>query len=315
MSSLLQQPRYWIGAAALAGVALVCYWPSGDGPSTPAPQTAAPAWNGNIGPGTMDGGLRQSLELSNDDQQAPSSLATDAAGNLVVDLPLRMLFEFFLVRGEGASLDARADQLRAHLDRQVSGTPNTQARSLADRYVAYVRAYDELLARQRIALQAGVAPTQQQVEQLAVWQQQRARLRQSTFGPVLADLWFGADDAELAQAVAELRAHTDAAPAADGNEAEPDSNTLRERRLHGATREAARASDNAELLASVTLSYEAAAAEERDWRAHYLRYRSDAGRLVAAPGSDARRQQLEALQAQIFPTERERIRARASGIE
>ncbi|MES2160763.1 MAG: hypothetical protein V4476_06370 [Pseudomonadota bacterium] len=317
MTTSQHQGRYWLGAAALAGVALAWYWPAADKPPAAQPAAAAPAWYDRIGASTAGSGLPQPSELALDDQLAPSALATDAAGNLVVDRPLRMLFEFFLVRADGADLNARADQLRAYLDRQVSGAAGAQAKTLAARYAAYMRAHDELLAGQRIAL-AGGAPTAQQVEQLATWQQQRARLRQSSFGPALAGLWFGADDAELAQALAGLRER--AAPAAipaaaDGGEAEPDSNTLRERRLHGATRDAARDNDNSELLATATLSYEAAAGEERQWRTHYLRYRADAARLSAAPGSDARRLQLDALQARHFPTERERIRARASGIE
>src|SRR5471030_403806 len=318
MTKSLYRERYWIGAAALAGVALAWYWPSGDTPAAPARPAAAPAWYDRIGASSMGSGLPQPSELALDDQLAPSSLATDAAGNLVVDPPLRVLFEFFLVRGDGADLNARADQLRAYLDRQVSGAAGAQAKKLASRYAAYARAHDELLASQRIALAGDAVPTAQQVDQLATWQQQRARLRQSSFGPALAKLWFGADDAELAHALAGLREHATpgAGPAAtEAGEAEPDSNTLRERRLHGATRDAARDNDNSELLAAATLSYEAAAGEERQWRAHYLRYRADAARLSAAPGSDARRRQLDALQAQLFPTERERIRARASGIE
>ncbi|WP_332854192.1 hypothetical protein [Duganella sp. S19_KUP01_CR8] len=318
MTTLLYRERYWIGAAALAGVALAWYWPSADAPAVPAHTAAAPAWYDRITSSKMVADLRQPSELPLDDQLAPSSLSTDAAGNLVVDAPLRMLFEFFLVRGDGADLNARADQLRDHLDRQVSGPAATQAKTLATRYAAYVRAHDELLASQRIALPSGAAPSPQQVEQLATWQQQRARLRLSSFGPATANLWFGADDAGLAQAVAELReqAATGAnSNAADAGGAEPDSNTLRERRLHGATRDAVRDSDTSELLAGATQSYEAVAGEERAWRAHYLRYRADAGRLAAAPGSEARRLQLEALQRQNFPSERERIRARASGIE
>lgn len=316
MTTTLYRERYWIGAAALAGVALVWCWPSADTPAVQARPAAAPAGYDSIVSSKMGSGLRQPSELALDDQLAPSSLSTDLAGNLVVDAPLRMLFEFFLVRGDGADLNARADQLRAHLDRQVSGAAGAQAKTLAARYAAYLRAHDELLASQRIALSAGAAPSPQQVEQLATWQQQRARLRLSSFGPVIAKLWFGADDAELAQAVADLRQRaapsTDPNPA-DGNQAEADSNTLRERRLHGVTRDAVRDSDSGELLAGATQSYEAAAGEEREWRAHYLRYRADAGRLPAAGA--ARRAQLEALQARIFPTERERIRARASGIE
>ncbi|MYN20609.1 hypothetical protein GTP81_28100 [Rugamonas sp. FT107W] len=315
MTTSLHRERYWLGAAVLAGVALVWYWPAGDSPAPPAPPAAAPVPHDTFGLARWNSGPSQPSELPLDDQLAPSSLSTDASGNLVVDAPLRVLFEFFLVRGDGADLDARAAQLRAHLERQVSGAAGEQARTLATRYTAYMRAHDELLASQRIALAAGAAPTPQQVEQLATWQQQRARLRQSTFGPAIASRWFGADDAELAQAVADLRARASASTNAAGNEAEPDSNTLRERRLHDATWEAARDTGTGELLARATQSYEAAAGEERTWRAHYLRYRADAALLTAAAGTDARRRQLDALQARIFPTERERIRARASGIE
>ncbi|GJI98405.1 hypothetical protein RugamoR57_51230 [Duganella caerulea] len=316
MTTSLHRERYWLGAAVLAGVALVWYWPTSDSPAVQVPPAAASAPHDTFGLARWNNGPRQPSELPLDDQLAPSSLSTDASGNLVVDAPLRVLFEFFLVRGDGADLDARAAQLRTHLERQVSGAAGEQARTLATRYTAYMRAHDELLAGQRIALAAGSAPTPQQVEQLATWQQQRARLRQSTFGPAIASRWFGADDAELAQAVADLRARANAgAGAATGNEAEPDSNTLRERRLHDATWEAARDTDTGELLARATQSYESAAGEERDWRALYLRYRADAALLTATAGTDARRRQLEALQARIFPNERERIRARASGIE
>jgi len=316
MTTSPHRERYWLGAAVLAGVALAWYWPAGDSPAPPAPPAAAPVQHDTFGLARWNSGPRQPSELPLDDQLAPSSLSTDASGNLVVDAPLRVLFEFFLVRGDGADLDARAAQLRTHLERQVNGPAGEQARTLAARYTAYMRAYDELLASQRIALAADAAPTAQQVEQLATWQQQRARLRQSTFGPAIASRWFGADDAELAQAVADLRTRTNAnAGAAAGNETEPDSNTLRERRLHDATWEAARDTDTGDLLARATQSYEAAAGEERDWRAHYLRYRADAALLTAAAGTDARRRQLEALQTRIFPNERERIRARASGIE
>ncbi|WP_158568863.1 MULTISPECIES: lipase secretion chaperone [unclassified Duganella] len=314
MTTSLHRERYWLGAAVLAGVALVWYWPAGDSPAPAAAPAVAPAPHDTFGLARWNSGPRQPSELPLDDQLAPSSLSTDASGKLVVDAPLRVLFEFFLVRGDGADLDARAAQLRAHLERQVSGAAGEQAGTLAARYTAYMRAHDELLASQRIALAAGSAPTAQQVEQLATWQQQRARLRQSTFGPAIAGRWFGADDAELAQAVADLRARADAS-AGGGNEADPDSNTLRERRLHDATWVATRDTDTGELLARATQSYEAAAGEERAWRAHYLRYRADAALLTAAAGTDARRRQLEALQARIFPNERERIRARASGIE
>src|SRR3954467_6831329 len=92
---------YWIGAAALAGVALAWYWPFGDAPALlPARQAAAPAWYDSIVSGKLGSAVRQSDEPVADDQLAPSALSADAAGNLVVDRPLRVLSEFFLVRAD-----------------------------------------------------------------------------------------------------------------------------------------------------------------------------------------------------------------------
>jgi len=264
-----------------------------------------------------DNGLRQSMELSPDDAQAPEGLSVDASGQLRPDRPLRMVFEFFLVRGEGADLDARAAQLRGHLERQVRGPALEQAKALASAYVAYVRAHDEQLASQHITLQPGALPSAQQLEQLAAWQQQRVRLRRSSFAPALADLWFAADDAALADAITDLRARGDAAsnPAgATATDQEPDSNTLRARRLHNPAQDAARDADLAEVFAQATLSYQDAAAGERQWRERFLNYRAAAARLQVSDPAQ-RQQQLGALQQKIFPTERERIRARASGIE
>lgn len=316
MASLLLQARYWYGAAALAGVALVWYWPSGDKPAADAPVStasgAAALLDGMLKSAPHDNGLRQSMDLSPDDAQAPEGLSVDAAGQLRPDRPLRMVFEFFLVRGEGADLDARAAQLRGHLERQVRGPALEQAKALAGQYVAYVRAYDEQLASQHIALQPGAQPSAQQLDQLTVWQQQRVRLRRSSFAPALADLWFADDDAALANAIADLRERAEASAASPEQEA--DSNTLRARRLHNPAQDVSRDADLADIFAQATTTYQDAVAGERQWRERFMNYRTAAARLQVADPVQ-RRQQLSALQQQIFPTERERIRARASGIE
>jgi lipase chaperone LimK len=317
MASLLHQARYWYGAAALAGVALVWYWPSGDQPAVTPTNTASGAaalLDGMLKSAPHDSGARQSMELSPDDALAPEGLSVDASGQLRPDRPLRMVFEFFLVRGEGLDLDARAAQLRGHLERQVRGPALEQAKTLAGQYLAYVRAYDEQLSSQHIALQPGALPSMQQLEQLAIWQQQRLRLRHSSFTTALADLWFADDDAALANAIADLRERGEASANATAPDQEPDSNTLRARRLHNPAQDAARDTELAELFTQATTTYQDAAAGERQWRERFLTYRNAAARLQA-PDAAQRQQQLSALQQQIFPTERERIRARASGIE
>jgi lipase chaperone LimK len=315
MASFLHQPRYWYGAAALAGLALAWYWPAGD--STPAVAQA----DGGTAAALFDGMARSAprdnapaADLSADEAQAPAGLSTDTAGRLLPDQPLRMLFEYFLVRSEGADLDARAARLRAHLARQVRGPALEQAIALTGQYVAYVRAHDELLSGQHIALAAGALPGEQQLDQFDVWQQQRARLRRSGFGPALADLWFGVDDAALRDAIAELRTRASVAAAPSAAVQEPDSNTLRAQRLHNPAQDSAHDAELAELFAQALTSYQNAADAERQWRDRFQNYRNAAARLPAREPAE-RQRQLDALQRQIFPTERERIRARAGGIE
>lgn len=323
----------WYLAAALAGVGVVCYLQAG-APDEPRRAPAADAgWNAPIGPGRMGGAPRHAApELDADEPPPGDNLSIDAAGQLQPSLQLRVLFDYFLIRGDGASLAARADQLRAYLARQLTGPAGAQAEALLQTYLGYVRAHDELLAHQQLALAPDALPDTQQLERLAVWQAQRARLRQGSFSPALLQAWFGGDDSALADALAELRArHGDTADnAGNDSEAEADTNTLRQRRLHGAAQQAARDNEIVALLHDATLSYAAAAAQERQWRANFARFRAAATQLGDGDGDgggggsgngsagnerEARQRKLEALRVAIFPTEAERIRARASGIE
>ncbi|MES2118681.1 MAG: hypothetical protein V4578_26170 [Pseudomonadota bacterium] len=307
-------------AAALASAALIWYWQAGTPADTgTAPGAAAPAWNGAVGPGTLGSAPRNAaLDLDTDDLPPADAFTISDAGQLLANRQLRATFDYFLIRSDGADLAARAAQLRGYLAQRLPPGAAAQAEALLAPYVSYVRAHDELLARQQLALAPGALPDAQQTERLAIWQAQRARLRQASFKPALLRAWFGDDDDALADAVAELRSRAGAgAAAAAAADGEGDSNTLRQQRLHGATQQAARDAELAELVGDATRSYESAAAQERQWRVRYARYRTAVSQLQGeegAPGA-ARRRKVEALRAELFPTEAERIRARASGIE
>ncbi|MBA5635965.1 hypothetical protein H3H37_02745 [Duganella sp. LX20W] len=330
LTSYLRQGGYV--AAALASAGLIWYWQAGtpaDAPGDASARPAPAAWNGAIGPGTLSGAPRNAaLDIGMDDPP-PDGFTISSNGQLVVNRQLRASFDYFLIRSDGADLAARAAQLRAYLQQRLPAGAAAQAEALLTPYVAYIRAHDDLLARQQLALAPGAVPDAQQTERLAIWQAQRARLRQQSFTPALQRAWFGDDDDVLADAVAELRvrdadprAGADASshggrPGSGAADAEADSNTLRQQRLHGATEQAARDAELAELARDATRSYEAAAAEERQWRLRYARYRTAVSQLqgdAASPG-EARRRKLDALRAELFPTEGERLRARASGIE
>lgn len=327
LTSYLRQGGYL--AAALAGAGLIWYWQAATPSDTPADAgapAAAAAWNGAIGPGALSGAPRNAaLDLDTDDLP-PDGFTIGDGGQLVANRQLRASFDYFLIRGDGADLAARAIQLRSYLKQRLPAGAAAQAEALLMPYLAYVRAHDELLARQLLTLALGAVPDAQQTERLANWQAQRARLRQQHFTAALQRAWFGDDDEVLAEAVAELRvrdadANASARAGRPGSGAtadgEADSNTLRQQRLHGATEQAARDAELAEVARDATRSYEAAAADERQWRLRYARYRAAVSQLqgdAAIPGA-ARRRKLEALRTELFPTEGERLRARASGIE
>ncbi|MBA5686820.1 hypothetical protein [Rugamonas apoptosis] len=328
LSSYLRQGGYL--AAAVASAGLIWYWqtatPADTSSDSGSGTRAAAAWKDAIGPGALGGAPHNAaLDLDTDDLP-PDGFTIGDGGQLVANRQLRASFDYFLIRSDGADLAARATQLRAYLKQRLPAATAAQAEALLTPYLAYVRAHDELLARQQLTLASGAVPDAQQTERLANWQAQRARLRQQNFPAVLQRAWFGDDDEVLLEAVAELRVRDGDTSARAGrpgsgfgsdSDAETDSNTLRQQRLHGTTAQAARDAELAEVVRDATRSYETAAAEERQWRLHYARYRAAAGQLqgdAASPG-EARRRKLEALRTELFPTEGERLRARASGIE
>jgi lipase chaperone LimK len=326
LSSYLRQGGYV--AAALASAGLIWYWQAGTPAEAPGDTGAPPApaaWNGAIGPGTLSGAPRNAALDVDTDDLPPDGFIIGEGGQLVANRQLRASFDYFLIRGDGPDLAARTAQLRAYLKQRLPPAVAAQAETLLTPYVAYIGSHDDLLARQQLALAPGAVPDAPQTERLANWQAQRTRLRQQSFSPALQRAWFGDDDEVLADAVAELRARAATNAAARGgragsgaaDDAEPDSNTLRQQRLHGATEQTARDAELAGIVRDATRSYEAAAAEERQWRAHFARYRAAVAQLQgddAGPGA-ARRRRIEALRTELFPTEAERIRARASGIE
>jgi lipase chaperone LimK len=274
MRTLLGIKPAWYGAALLAGVGLLWYWPGGDS-ATPAQAGSNDAWNGPIGAGALRGSATAE-PVGDGGEPVPTGIETDG-GQLTVNFPLRVVFEYFLVRGDGADLRARSALLQAHLERQLSGVARGQAIMLAQQYAAYMRAHDDLLARQQISLSELNSPLLP--ERLRYWLQQRTRLRESSFAPAVVQTWFGDDDAQMNTSLV--------------------NNEFADVVLRGAA------------------AYEATAVAERQWREHLRRYRSAVAQLDggAALGTEVRAAKLAALRNAIFSGEDERNRLQSSGIE
>ncbi len=250
----MQKREALIGLAAvvIGGAIGVAWLRQADAP--PAASAAGEqAWQAPIGPGTMSGNVR--LPQLMDDTIIPEGLASDASGHLVVNLPLRLVFDTFLAADTAPTLDARAQALRTYLGGRLPEPARKEADALLASYLRYIGAHDAQLARQQLQLQPNATLTLQQVERLAAWQDQRARLRQASFGRDIVQAWFGADEAQLTQALAELRRRLGGAAPADDNESE--SNRLRAARMHNVSQDEARTAIMSEQISTAVTPYAA----------------------------------------------------------
>jgi hypothetical protein len=218
------------GAAAVAIGAGAVVWLQGAGAHQTAPAaqaSAAPAWDGPIGPGALPRGAPM-------DPAAPAATGekplTGADGNLLADARLHGVFDTYLLPARSADArDARARELRTWLRSRLAQPALGQADALLKSYLAYLRAEDELRAHERFTRPDPGGLTDAQVDQMVAWQQMRAQLRERMLGMAVAQAWFGSDDAGCSTAFAEWRKQR-----APSDSPEVDSNELRARRLHGA---------------------------------------------------------------------------------
>ncbi|MGF6264717.1 hypothetical protein OKW49_005645 [Paraburkholderia youngii] len=128
---------------------------------------------------------------------------------LIVNAALLDLINSFLLRKTD---DDRADQLRIYLKSELPSPAYGEAERIVERYQAYMRAHDELLAAQHLAGATDASAVD--IERVAVWCQQRDRLRRSILGDTVVQAWYQNDDAQLDQVLQEWRqrAEDDQAP-------------------------------------------------------------------------------------------------------
>ena len=233
MASLFDT-RLSLGLATAAAIAIgagAVLWLQGGGTHQPeaAPAKTASAWDGPIGPGALPRGMPMDLASASMDGQP----LVDAAGHLLVDARLHALFDSYLLQARGApareAREARARELRTWLGSQLKQPALGQASELIEAYQRYLEAEDALRARERFTRPDPAGLTDAQVDQMAAWQQMRAQLRERMLGTMVAQAWFGAEDADCSGAFADWRKQREALDAPD-----VDSNELRARRLHGA---------------------------------------------------------------------------------
>ncbi|MGN6262977.1 MAG: hypothetical protein ACTHNO_19765 [Ralstonia sp.] len=127
------------------------------------------------------------------------ALAITEQQTLVVDTALLNVFNTFLLKPDGD----RAEQLAVYLKSKLPPTALAEAVQLAERYQAYMQAHDELLAAQH--LNGNIQAATVDIDRIAIWREQRDRLRQRVVGDRVAQAWYQNDDAQLDQVLQEWR--------------------------------------------------------------------------------------------------------------
>lgn len=246
----LLDSKLGFGAVCTGAVAIgvtVALWLHGTAapPAAPAPAAAAAsAWDGAIGPGSLAAPAPgRSGDFGMTVPGEPPMV--DAAGHLVIDLPLRQMIDAYVLKN-------RTAELRAYLRRRLAQPALGQAEGLVGDYQRYLEAERALRAQARLAPVGEGALDASQVERLQTWQRQRAQLRERMLGTAVAQAWFAADDASCSNALADWR--TMRAPVGS---AEVDSNELQARRRHGEVL-AQRREENARACAGQLIGEQAA---------------------------------------------------------
>lgn len=282
--------------------------------ATPAP--AIPGAAGASRPGEPVPPERRPGSL--DGTEIDGAAAVDPAGQLVIDLPLRRLFDYFLSASGEEPLAVLRARIIAALRARLPEAAAAQAIDLLDRYLGYRGAARQLAAG---AETAGLA--------------QLHELRARWLSPRVAAAWFGDEEAALAAALARRAVLTDPAGSPAEREralAEIDARTpaaviearaaalapvtelARETAMRAAgasaeelaaARTAALGSDAAARLAELDRAHAA-------WDARLAAFRAERSALLADPRLDPaeRRQRIGDLLARSF-TAPERIRVEA----
>ncbi|PTB20319.1 hypothetical protein C9I57_13335 [Trinickia symbiotica] len=127
-------------------------------------------------------------------------MAVGEGHRLIVNGALLGLIDSFLLEN---SDDDRADQLRRYLKGKLPAPAYGEAMEIVERYQTYMKAHDDLLAAQNLGHGRDVSAID--IDRIAIWRQQRDRLRRSILGDDVVQAWYQNDDAQLDQVLQEWR--------------------------------------------------------------------------------------------------------------
>ncbi|MFZ6845038.1 hypothetical protein [Undibacterium sp. RuTC16W] len=123
---------------------------------------------------------------------------------LIIDQALRDTMDFFLMNDQQPSRELQLKALREYLKGNLPVPAYVQAEQLLQQYVSYMDAHDHMLTGQAFP-DLGQALSEADIQRLLVWQEQRARLRQSLLGMQVTQAWYEDEDLQFKQTLDYLR--------------------------------------------------------------------------------------------------------------
>jgi hypothetical protein len=233
-------------------------------------------------------------------------LAVTENHELIVNSALLDLINFFLLEQTD---EDRADQLKIYLKSKLPSPASNEAVQIVDRYQAYMKAHDDLLAAQNLG--HGTHTSAVDIDRIVTWRQQRDRLRRSILGDQVVQIWYQNDDAQLNQVLEEWRQRAE-------DEKAPSSPMQGPRypvpHFHNKSDEERHRQYLLGVLEKAVTSFGTLSREGRQWAARYASYLDGANKIRHDVADISQRNlQLQELRLRSFPTEAERQRARDLG--
>lgn len=251
------------------------------------------------------------------DTTPPDGLSITADQHLVINKALHDVIDYFLLGGFPGERATHVEQLLAHMKSVLPAPAYAEAAQIVQKYLVYLEEHDKLLARQATPpTDPGAGMASMDLDRIAAWIAQRARLRQSVLGIDVAQAWYGDEETEAQQKLAELRSRTPGSAASTPVDTDPLQQTaasLRDLRAKGASQDAQRAVIAQRFGEQAAQRFDVMEHEEQAWQERYATYRREADKISRQSGIAAtdRASQIDALRAQTFSAEPERLRAQA----
>ena len=190
-------------AAGLTGLFLLWHDAARDSVPTSAHRHDAMADHNVFGPGHLP---QPSLPAPSLDSPVDQNTALPAGElyateqqDLIINPALLAVFNFYLLAPDSATSHT---PLENYLNSRLPAQAARQAMQIAEQYEHYIGAHDQLLAAQNLM---NLPVSALDPNRLDSWQQQRLRLRQRLLGEQLEQVWYQNEEAQLQQALDELR--------------------------------------------------------------------------------------------------------------